>query len=140
MNWFVLALLAAIFAALTAIFGKVGVEKIDPNFATIVRSIIMVVFLLGVGFATGKLAPSFWQTLDKKAFLFIVLSGLAGATSWLFYFAALKVGLASKVAPIDRLSIVFVLLFAAIFLGEKLSLASIIGILLMTAGAVLLAL
>lgn len=140
MNWFILALLAAIFAALTAIFGKVGVEKIDPNFATIVRSIIMVIFLLGVGFATGKLAPAFWQTLDKKAFLFIVLSGLAGATSWLFYFAALKVGLASKVAPIDRLSIVFVLFFAAIFLGEKLSLVSIIGVFLMAAGAVLLAL
>lgn len=140
MNWFVLALFAAIFAALTAIFAKVGLEKVDANFATIIRSVIMASFLILVGFATGRLAPAFWQTLDKKAFLFIVLSGVAGAVSWIFYFAALKVGLASKVAPIDRLSIVFVLLFAVIFLGEKLSAFLILGIILMSVGAVLLAL
>lgn len=140
MNWFVLALLSAVFAALTAIFGKVGLAKIDANFATILRSIIMAGFLVMVGLSTGKLAPAFWQSLDKKAVLFIVLSGVAGATSWLFYFLALKVGLASKVAPIDRLSVVFVLIFAAVFLGEKLSLTSLAGVLLVAAGAVLLAL
>lgn len=140
MNWFTLATLSAIFAALTAIFAKVGLTRVDANFATIVRSLVMAAFLLLVGFATGRLAPSFWQTLDRKALLFIVLSGLAGATSWLFYFWALKVGLASKVAPIDRLSIVFVLLFAVIFLGEKLSALAVIGVILMSAGALLLTL
>ncbi len=140
MGWFVLALLSAVFASLTAIFGKVGLAKVDANFATILRSIIMAGFLVLVGLSTGKFAPAFWQSLDKKAMLFIVLSGVAGAVSWLFYFLALKVGLASKVAPIDRLSVVFVLIFAAVFLGEKLSLTSLAGVMLIAAGAVLLAL
>lgn len=139
MNWFILALFSAVFAALTAIFGKVGLTKIDANFATIIRSFIMAGFLLLLGLSTGKLAPKFWQTLDQKAILFIVLSGIAGAVSWLFYFWALKIGLASKVAPIDRLSVIFVLIFAAVFLGEKLTALSVIGVILVSLGAILLA-
>lgn len=139
MSWFLLALLSAIFAALTAILAKIGLGKIDANFATIVRSFVMAGFLFLVGLSTGRLSAKFWETLDQKAIFYIVLSGVAGALSWLFYFWALKVGLASKVAPIDRLSVVFVLIFAGLFLGERLTLYSAIGAILICLGAVLLA-
>jgi len=139
MNWFILALLSAIFAALTAIFSKIGLDRVDTNFATIIRSAVMALFLIVVGLASGKLAPEFWHSLDKKAVLFIVLSAVAVALSWICYFLALKMGLASKVTPVNMLSIVFVFIFASIFLGEKISTLSILGIFLMVLGAILLA-
>ncbi len=140
MGWLPLALLAAIFAALTAIFGKIGLERVDGTFATVVRAVIMAGFMVLAGWATGRFSPSFWQTLDLRAITFIVLSGAAGAASWLAFFLALKVGDASRVAPIDRLSVVFVILLAVLFLGEHFSPLAATGVGLMTLGAVLIAL
>ena len=136
--WLPLALLSAFFAALVAIFGKIGLEKVDSTLATTVRAAVMFLFLLAVALALGK-APAIGSIQGKTAF-YIILSGIAGALSWLCYFWALKVGKASQVAPFDRLSVVFVMVLAAIFLGEKIGLKSGAGIVLMTAGAVLIAL
>ncbi len=105
MGWLPLALLAAI-------FGKIGLERVDGTFATVVRAVIMAGFMLLAGWATGRFSPTFWQSLDLRAVVFIVLSGAAGASSWLAFFLALKVGDASRVAPIDRLSVVFVIVLA----------------------------
>ena len=138
--WLFFALLSAITASLVAIFGKIGLQGIDSNTATAVRSIIMALFLVGVVIAQGKL--SHIQTIlgNSKALLFIVLSGIAGAVSWIFYFLALKVGKVSQVAPIDRLSMVFAIVLAAIFLGEKISVRTGIGAAIMVAGAILVTL
>jgi transporter family protein len=136
--WLPLALLSAVFAALVAVFAKVGLEKVDTTVATAARAAVMFVVLLAVVAATGKLGGL--QAVQGKALLFVVLAGLAGAASWLFYFWALRVGDASKVAPIDRLSLVFVVLLAALFLGEKVGMKTGLGAALMTAGAVLIAL
>jgi transporter family protein len=136
MSWIALALLSAVFAALVAIFGKVGVAKVDPTLATAVRAVVMavvlVVFALGIGRA-GHL-----HELDRHAFVFIVLSGLAGAASWLCYFLALRLGPAPGVAALDRLSVVFVLVFAVGFLGQALTWKAALGAALLTLGAVLL--
>lgn len=136
--WLPLAFLSAIFAALVAIFGKIAVTSVDPNIATLVRAAIMTVFLLLVGVVTGKIGSV--TQIGSKDFLWILLSGLAGAISWLFYFWALKLGPATKVATIDRLSLVMVAVFAAIFLGEKFSWFSALGILLVASGAYLITL
>ncbi|MEX1063911.1 MAG: EamA family transporter [Candidatus Paceibacterota bacterium] len=134
--WLIFALLSAIFAALVAIFGKIGIANLDTTLATTVRSFIMFVFLLVVSLSMGKL--HLLNTIGSKPFKFIVLSGVAGALSWLFYFSALKFGLASRVASVDRLSVVFVVLLAALFLGEALTIKSVLGVILLTAGAVLM--
>lgn len=134
--WLLFALLAAVFAALVAIFGKIGIKNIDSTLATTVRSFVMFVFLVIISASLGKL--QLLGTISSRPFKFIVLSGVAGALSWLFYFAALKMGLASKVASIDRLSVVFVILFAAAFLGEALTLKSVLGVILLTIGAIVL--
>lgn len=133
--YIIFALLSAISAALVAIFGKIGLSKIDTTFATTVRSIVMATILVLATIALKKWHPS---QIDSRAFLFIFLAGLAGATSWLFYFLALKIGPATSVAALDRLSVVFVVIFAAIFLQETLTLKSIFGVLLIIAGAILL--
>lgn len=137
-TWIIFALLSAIFAALVAIFGKVGVKNIDTTLATAVRSVIMAAFLVTSAFLLGKY--KLISTIDNKALLFIVLSGLAGALSWLFYFFALKNGPAAGVAALDRLSVVFVLVLAAFFLGEAINAKTIIGILSIVIGAVLITL
>jgi bacterial/archaeal transporter family protein len=135
-SWIPLALLSALFAALVAVFGKVGVAKVDPTLATAVRAVIMaavlVVFALGIG------RTSHLHELDRRALLFIVLSGLAGAASWLCYFIALRLGPAPGVAALDRLSVVFVLIFALAFLGQAFTWKAAIGALLLTVGAILL--
>lgn len=136
--WFVFALLSAVFAALVAIFGKVGLKGIDSTLATTVKSFVMFVFLLVVSLSLGRL--HLVHTIGSRPFKFILLSGIAGALSWLFYFAALRMGLASRVASIDRLSVVFVVIFAAVFLGESLTAKSIVGVALLTLGAVVLVL
>ena len=136
MSWVTLALLSAGFAALVAIFGKMGLQGIDTTLATTLRAVIMAVFLVGVSLALGKFeaVPDF----GKKAGLMIILSGLAGALSWLFYFSALKAGPASAVAAIDRLSVVFVFILALIFLGETFTWKSALGALFVALGAILM--
>lgn len=134
--WLPLAAGSAVFAALVAIFGKIGVLTVDPNTATLLRAVVMAIFLLVVVAATGKFGVVSQAT--SKDWLWIILSGLAGAISWLFYFWALKFGPAARVATIDRMSLVLVALFAALFLGEKFSWLSVVGVGLVVAGAYLL--
>lgn len=117
--WLSYALLSAVSAAFVSIFGKVGLQGIDSNVATAVRAVIMAVFLIGVVFVQGNFSHMAEVLQDKKGLLFVALSGIAGATSWLFYFLALKYGPVSKVAPIDKLSVVFAVILAVILFGEK---------------------
>ena len=135
-SWQAWALLSAVFAALTAIFAKVGVENISPDLATFIRTIVVLISFAFLLFATGQfVAPN---TVSAKTWTFLVLSGLATGASWLCYFRALKLGPATLVAPIDKLSVVLVALFAFIFLGERPSATGWLGIVLISAGAVLL--
>ncbi|MFP1814490.1 EamA family transporter [Lonsdalea quercina] len=139
-SWLIYALLSALCAALVAIFGKVGLQQLDANTATAVRAVIMALFLVGVVVAQGKLGLVGSILTQHKAMLFIVLSGVAGAMSWLFYFMALKNGSVAQVAPIDKLSVVFAVILAVILLGEKVSLLAGVGVALISAGALLIAL
>ncbi len=134
MTWVFFAILSAIFAALVAIFGKIGIQGVDTTLATTVRSVIMAAFLLAVSLFLGKFASI--SSINSRILLFIVLSGLAGALSWLCYFFALKIGPASGVAALDRLSVVFVLILSVLFLAEKLTWKSVIGAGLISLGAV----
>jgi transporter family protein len=137
-SWQLWALLSAVFAALTAIFGKVGVEAIDSDYATLIRTVVILAVAAAIVFATGQFqAPS---TVPGKTYLFLVLSGLATGASWLCYYRALKLGNAAQVAPIDKLSVVLVAIFAVLFLGERLTAVGWTGIALVGAGAVLVAL
>ena len=135
-DWFYFAVLSAVFAALTAIFAKIGLEGIDSDFATLIRTFVVVAVLSAFVLLTGK-----WTnllTLSPKSLLFLVLSGLATGISWVCYFRALKVGDVSKVAPIDKLSLVLVAIFAVTFLNERPSAKDWIGIILVGAGVMLL--
>ena len=137
-NWLPWALMSAVFAALTAIFAKVGLEGVDSDFATLIRTIVIVLVLGAFVFTTGK-----WQGLtvvSGKSGLFLVLSALATGASWVCYYRALKVGDAVNVAPVDKLSVVLVALFAVTFLGERPAPRDWLGITLVAAGVVLLAL
>ncbi|MFD2053972.1 EamA family transporter [Mesorhizobium calcicola] len=136
-SWQFWALLSAAFAALTAIFAKVGIENINSDFATFIRTIIILVVLGAILLASGQLQSP--ATISGKTWLFLGLSGLATGASWLCYFRALKIGNAAQVAPIDKLSVVLVAVFGAIFLGERLSGANWLGVALIAAGAVLVA-
>ncbi|KYZ75636.1 hypothetical protein AXX12_10500 [Anaerosporomusa subterranea] len=138
--WLIYALLAALTAALVSIFGKIGLQSIDANSATAIRSIIMAAFLVLVVALQGNLSKLPVIFADKKAISFIFLSGIAGASSWLFYFLALKYGKVSQVAPIDKLSVVVATVLAIGFLGEKISMISGLGILLIGVGAIMVAL
>jgi len=131
------ALLSAAFAAMTAIFAKVGVEDINPDLATFIRTTVVLASFAVILFATGQFsAPG---PISTRTWLFLVLSGLATGASWLCYFRALKLGPATLVAPIDKLSVVLVALFAFVFLGERPSATGWLGIALIAAGAVILA-
>lgn len=137
-NWLVWALLSAVFAAATAILAKIGLEGIDSDYATLVRTTVILIVLGVVVYATGK-----WQnpaSVPGRALLFLTLSGLATGASWVCYFRALKVGEASKVAPVDKLSVVLVALFAVIFLGERPAYRDWVGIACVGAGVLLLSL
>lgn len=136
--WIIYSLLSAIFAALVAILGKIGVQNIDSTLATTVRAFIMAGFLFLTVWFSGKLP--LLGTIQSGPLLFIMLSGIAGAVSWLFYFLALKQGTATGVAALDRLSIVFVLIFSLLFLGQKLTWKAGIGAILMAVGAILMTL
>jgi transporter family protein len=135
-SWQAWALLSAVFAALTAIFAKVGVENINPDLATFIRTVVVLISFALLLFATGQFVVS--NAVSAKTWLFLVLSGLATGASWLCYFRALKLGPATLVAPIDKLSVVLVALFAFVFLGERPSATGWLGIALISAGAVLL--
>jgi len=136
-SWLVWAVLSAVFAALTAIFAKIGVEDINPDLATFIRTVIVLMSFAVLLFATGQFrAPG---PITPRTWLFLVLSGLATGASWLCYFRALKLGPATLVAPIDKLSVVLVTLFAFVFLGERPSATGWLGIALIAAGAILLA-
>ena len=137
-HWFLFAILSAVFAALVAIFGKIGVLGVDSTLATTVRALIMSIFLVVTSLFLGKF--KLLSTIKSKTFLFIVLSGVAGALSWLFYFFALKKGPAPGVAALDRLSIVFVVIFSILILGDKLTWKLVAGAILMTLGALLMSL
>ena len=136
--WIIYALLSALFAALVAVFGKLGISKVDSTLATTVRAVVMALFLIFVAFAFGK--ARLLSTISGKAFVFIIFSGIAGALSWLFYFVALRHGPASGVAALDRLSVVFVLILALLFLGEHLTWKTGLGAFLVTVGAILMSL
>lgn len=135
-SWQLWALLSAAFAALTAIFAKIGVEAIGADFATWIRTVVILAVLSAMLAATGQ-----WQTpasVPARSWIFLVLSGLATGASWLCYFRALKLGDAARVAPVDKLSVVLVALFGVLFLGERLSSSGWAAIALIAAGAVLL--
>ncbi|AXK68237.1 EamA-like transporter family [Escherichia coli] len=136
-GWFYWALLSAIFAALTAIFAKVGIQGVDSDLATLIRTAIIIVVLSAFVAYTGKWANPL--ELSPKTWLFLGLSGLATGASWVCYFRALKIGDASKVAPVDKLSLVLVAVFAFAFLGERPSLREWSGISMVAGGVLLLA-
>lgn len=135
--WLPYALLSAVFAALVSIFGKIGLKDLDANSATALRSVIMALFLLAVIAIQGKFGQMGDILAQRKALAFIAMSGTAGALSWLFYFLALKVGTVSQVGPIDKLSVVFAIALAFLFLGEKITLWNGIGVVMIAAGAIL---
>jgi transporter family protein len=138
--WIIFALLSAFTAALVAIFGKIGLQGIDTNTATAIRAVVMAIFLVALILIQGKLRDIQPILMNSKALLYIVLSGIAGALSWLFYFIALKNAKVSQIVPIDRMSVVFALLFAFFLLGEKISLKAGIGAALIVVGGILIAL
>jgi len=138
MSWSLCALLSAVFAALVAIFGKIGLAGIDSTLATTVRSLVMALFLVLVSFSLGKF--SFLNTLNSRALIFIVLSGVAGALSWLFYFLAIKLGPVSGVVALDRSSVIFAFILAVLFLSEAVTVLKVVGVILVTLGAFFLAL
>jgi transporter family protein len=137
-SWQFWAVLSAVFAALTAIFAKVGVEDINPDLATFIRTVIVLISLALILFATGKFTNP--GPISQKSWIFLLLSGLGTGASWLCYFRALKLGPATLVAPIDKLSVVLVALFGVVFLGERPSVNGWLGIALIAAGAVLIVL
>jgi transporter family protein len=136
-SWQVWAILSASFAALTAIFAKIGIENINSDFATFLRTIVIICALAAFLAATGQ-----WQSLgsvSSRTYFFLLLSGLATGGSWVCYFRALKLGKAAQVAPIDKLSVVLVAIFSVMFLGERLTLPNWLGVALITTGALLVA-
>lgn len=137
-NWLTWALLSAVFAALTAILAKLGVAGVDSNLATAIRTSVVVVFTWILVALTRE--ASGLPMLSRRNWLFLVLSGLATGLSWLCYFHALKIGPVSKVAPIDKLSVVLVIVLGALILGERLSVAKAAGGVLIVAGAIMIAL
>jgi transporter family protein len=137
LSWQLWALLSATFAALTAVFAKVGVESVNSDFATFARTVVVLLALGLILYATGQ-----WQdptTVSARTWLFLGLSGLATGASWICYFRALKLGYAARVAPIDKLSVILVAVFAVLFLAEKLSGPNWLGVALIGGGAILVA-
>ena len=136
-SWQLWALLSAAFAALTAIFAKIGVETVNSDLATLIRTVVIVLVLAAILVATGQRQPL--GSISRRTYLFLALSGLATGGSWVCYFRALKLGDAARVAPVDKLSVVLVAVFGVIVLGERLSAPNWLGVALIAAGAVLVA-
>ena len=136
--WLILALLSAIFAALTSILAKVGIDGVNSNLATAIRTMVVVVMAWGMVFLTN--AQSGIMEISKKSWIFLILSGLATGASWLCYYRALQVGEASKVVPVDKMSVVFTLILAFVFLHEKFTIKSLLGCILIAAGKLVMVL
>lgn len=136
--WFVFALGSAVFAALTSILAKIGIEGVNSNLATAIRTIVVLGMAWGMVFLTGS--QSGISAISKKSWLFLILSGLATGASWLCYYRALQIGEASKVVPIDKLSVVITLVLAFVFLHEQFTAKSAIGVILITAGTLVMVL
>ena len=138
MTWYIAAFLSAIFAALVAILAKIGIENVDSNLATAIRTTVILIFTWGIVFFQKKL--HLLSSVGRKSWVFLILSGVATGLSWLFYFYALKVGQANKVVPIDKLSLVLTIIFAGIILSEKVTVQVAFGAILMTIGTIIIAL
>ena len=136
--WFVFALLSAVFAALTSILAKVGIEGVNSNLATALRTIVVLAMAWGMVFLTH--AQNGITQISKKSWLFLILSGLATGASWLCYYRALQIGEASKVVPVDKLSVVITLVLAFVFLYESFTMKSALGVVLITAGTLVMVL
>ena len=138
MTWIGWALLSALFAAATALLAKVGVEHVDSNLATAIRTTVVLVFAWAIAVALGKHGEI--RLLDRRTIFYLALSGIATGLSWLCYFRALQLGPASRVAPLDKLSVPLVMLFAWLLLGEKMTVPAVAGGILITAGAMVMVL
>ena len=134
--WLIFALLSAVFAALTSILAKIGIEGVNSNLATAIRTVVVVIMSWGMVFLTGTQGGI--SEISKKSWLFLILSGLATGASWLCYYRALQTGAASKVVPIDKLSVVITILWAFIFLHEEVTIKSLAGCVLIGAGTLLM--
>ena len=137
-NWFLWAVLSAVFAALTAIFAKIGLEGVDSDLATLIRTVVIMAVLSAFVYFAGKWSNPF--ELSSRTWLFLIFSGLATGASWVCYFRALKIGDAAKVAPVDKLSVLLVAVFAVLFLGERPSVKEWTGIFMIGLGVLVLAL
>lgn len=136
--WWIFAILSAVFAALTSILAKIGIDGVNSNLATAVRTVVVVIMAWGMVFLTN--AQSGLSEISKKSWIFLILSGLATGASWLCYYKALQLGEASKVVPIDKLSVVFTMILAFIFLHEQFTVKSLIGCILIGAGTLMMVL
>ena len=136
--WFILALLSAVFAALTSILAKVGIEGVSSNLATAIRTVVVVIMAWGMVFLTNT--QSGIMEISKKSWMFLILSGLATGASWLCYYRALQIGEASKVVPVDKLSVVITLVLSFVFLHEKFTPKSLIGCILIGVGTLVMVL
>lgn len=134
--WWIFALLSAFFAALTAIFAKVGIKGVDTDLATAIRTVIILILAWGIAFFRGGTASI--NALTKQNLIFLCLSGVATGLSWIFYFKALQMGKVSQVAPVDKLSVAIAIILSVIFLNEKISALGIIGVLLIISGTIVL--
>ena len=138
MMWFIFALLSAVFAALTSILAKVGIENVSSNLATAIRTVVVVIMAWGMVFLTN--GQSGLAQIGRKSWLLLILSGLATGASWLCYYKAIQIGDVSKVVPIDKLSVVITLILAFVFLHEQFTVKSLIGCILITAGTMVMVL
>ncbi len=134
--WWIYALLSAFFAALTAIFAKVGIKGVDTDLATAIRTVVILVIAWGIAFIRG--GASTIHTLTKQNIIFLTLSGLATGLSWIFYFTALQLGKVSQVAPVDKMSVAIAIILAVVFLGEPLTIKTAVGALLIIGGTLVL--
>ena len=134
--WWIYALLSAFFAALTAIFAKIGIKGVDTDLATAIRTVVILILAWGIAFLRGGTATI--HTLTKQNIIFLCLSGIATGLSWIFYFKALQLGEVSLVAPVDKMSVVFAIILAVVFLGEPLTWKTAIGALLIISGSLVL--
>ena len=136
--WFLFAILSAVFAALTSILAKIGIDGVNSNLATAIRTVVVVIMAWGMVFLTNT--QNGILEISKRSWLFLILSGMATGASWLFYYKALQMGEASKVVPIDKLSVVFTLILAFLFLQEQITMKSLVGCILIAVGTLIMVL
>ncbi|MDE5861212.1 MAG: EamA family transporter [Ruminococcus sp.] len=136
--WFIFAILSAVFASLTSIFAKIGIDGVNSNLATALRTVVVLAMAWVMVFITGN--QNGITEISKKSWIFLIISGLSTGVSWLCYYKALQTGKASKVVPIDKMSVVITLILAVLFLGEKLTVKSVLGAILITIGTLIMVL